>query len=517
MRAPIGIQIRRRRTAVSLSQAALARAVGISPSYLNLIENNKREVGGSLLLRIAERLNLDIDRLSGASEQRMIQAIEELLSDPVLSGLELDPASIRDLVARHPEAALAMTRLHRAYIDSIAGIEAYANRLKSDPLLSQMLHQVLNRIAAMRSGAEILSSVPDLTETERARFVGTINREAQDLTGILRNLVSHFEQTASRQKAVSPLRELEDAIIAANNHFSELEELAVLLRREVERSGAFSESYIAEALQQRFGINCQISHEAWGVTGQHNFDEGSRTLWFRGSTTAATRRFQMCRLYAERAADELLDEQISRLRLTSGEARRLARGAMSSYVAGAMIMPYEAFLADAEARHYDVDLLSHIYGASFEQVAHRLVTLRRKGAEGVPFGFLRAEPAGRLTKRFPLPGLVLPALGHGCPLWPIYAAPGTGKVVRQIAEFTNGARYLLVAKMVTKRVSAYQERPVVFTIMLACDILHADRTVYGRGLNLSDSSNCVPVGPSCLLCTRQDCEHRQDAAPVVGL
>src|SRR5690606_41579263 len=88
MRAPIGIQIRRRRSALKLSQAALARAVGISPSYLNLIENNKRVVGGRLLLRIAERLDLDVDRLSGDAEQRAIQAIEEMLSDPLLSGLE---------------------------------------------------------------------------------------------------------------------------------------------------------------------------------------------------------------------------------------------------------------------------------------------------------------------------------------------------------------------------------------------------------------------------------------------
>lgn len=190
MRAPIGIQIRRRRTALKLSQADLARAVGISPSYLNLIENNKRVVGGRLLLRIAERLNLDIDRLSGDAEQRTIQAIQELLADPILTGIELDSASIRDLVARHPDAAIAMTRLHRAYVDASISTEAYANRLKSDPLLSDMLHQVLNRIAGIRSSAEILFSVPELTDAEQDRFLRTINGEAQDLTGILKQLVS---------------------------------------------------------------------------------------------------------------------------------------------------------------------------------------------------------------------------------------------------------------------------------------------------------------------------------------
>jgi len=225
----------------------------------------------------------------------------------------------------------------------------------------------------------------------------------------------------------------------------------------------------------------------------------------------------MCRIYAEHAASELLEDEVNRLSLTSGEAAELARRALSSYVAGAMAMPYDTFLEDAESRRYDVDLLSHIYGASFEQVAHRLVTLRRKGAEGVPFGFLRADPAGRLTKRFPLPGLILPILGHGCPLWPIYSAPSGGDVVRQISEFTNGARYLLIAKTVTKQMAAYQEQPVAFSIMLACDILHADRTIYGQGLDLVNSRNRVLVGPSCLLCSRQDCEHRQEPAAATSI
>src|SRR5690606_2968148 len=103
--------------------------------------------------------------------------------------------------------------------------------------------------------------------------------------------------------------------------------------------------------------------------------------------------------------------------------------AMASYLAGAMVMPYARILEDAERQHYDIDILGHQYTASFEQVAHRFVTLRRRGEEGVPFGFLRADPAGRLTKHFPLPGLLLPGSGHGCPLWPIYEAIRTDRIV----------------------------------------------------------------------------------------
>ncbi len=76
-----------------------------------------------------------------------------------------------------------------------------------------------------------------------------------------------------------------------------------------------------------------------------------------------------------------------------------------------------AFLADAEAQRYDIETLRQLYTASFEQVAHRLVSLRKPGEPGLPFGFLRSDAAGRLTKHFPLPGLPLPSSGHACPRW----------------------------------------------------------------------------------------------------
>ncbi|MBV0890871.1 DUF2083 domain-containing protein [Paracoccus sp. Z118] len=521
MRAPIGIRIRRRRLQMNMSQVALARAAEVSPSYLNLIENNKRDVGGRLLLRIAEQLGLGIEDLSGDPEQRSLHAIQEVLNDPLLHGTGFEQTDLRDLVARFPEVAKALTLLHRASGDANAELEAYANRLDSDPLLSQMLHEVLSRITAMRSSAEILSGVEDLAPRDRSRFAGSITREARDLSETIQGLASYFDLASSRRRSISPVREVEDAFIAANNHFPELEEVAETLRAEILQSGAeFGEAALAEALHRRFAITCrrwrETARDVSGgkrMTGQVRFDDGAeRVLWLRGSTTAATRQFQMCRLYAQQAAAEQLSRVCEGFDLTSDDARRLALGALTSYAAGAMVMPYKDFLSHAEERHYDIDLLSHSYTASFEQVAHRLVTLRRKGAEGVPFGFLRADPAGQLTKRFPLPGLTLPGSGHGCLLWPLYAAAGAQGVIRQIAEFTNGARFLLVAKSVSKRVEAWHEQPLVFSIMLACDLLHADRTVYGRGLDLSDAATRVPVGPSCLLCVRDDCSHRQKAA-----
>jgi XRE family transcriptional regulator, fatty acid utilization regulator len=158
MRAPIGLRISTQRRATGQSQAALARLVGISPSYLNLIERNKREVGGALLKRIAASLAIDLDALTGETEQRLVHNLEEAFSDPALAGSGLGAGAARDLVASNPAAAAAIVALHRSAQAAMATADAYANRLRADPLFSQLLHQVLSGITAVRSSAEILET-----------------------------------------------------------------------------------------------------------------------------------------------------------------------------------------------------------------------------------------------------------------------------------------------------------------------------------------------------------------------
>ncbi|WP_294925819.1 short-chain fatty acyl-CoA regulator family protein [uncultured Paracoccus sp.] len=513
MRALTGSHIRRKRIEMGLTQAALARQAGISASYLNLIEKNKRDIAGSLLLRIAAQLRLDVDELTGTRAERQLHRLREILGDPLLQGLALDQTDLRELIAGFPEIVQVVIALHRGYSDAGAEIEAYANRFHSDPMLAEMLHEVLNRIAGIRSSAEIVSGVEGLAEADRDRFIAAITHEAREVTGSINGLVRYFDSSSLQRRSISPMREVEDAFITAGNHFPELEEAAQTLRGAV--AGEFGEPALSAHLHGEYGVTCRVWPEGGGSDGpgpaeQVWMDGRAGTLWLRGSARYATRQFRLCRQIAELGATEVLARTCEGLALRSDEARGIALTALASYVAGAMIMPYRAFRDNAEAHRYDIDLLSHHYRASFEQVAHRLITLRRRNDEGLPFGFLRADPSGRLTKRFPLPGLTLPGGGHGCLLWPIYGAAGAPGILRQVAEFPNGSRFLLIAKSVSKRVASWQERPLAFSIMLACDIHHADRTVYAHGLDLADSRISVPVGPSCLLCPRENCGHRQE-------
>lgn len=521
MRAPIGIRISSRRRALGVSQAGLARQVAISPSYLNLIERNKRDVGGSLLIRLAQALQIDIGELTGEAEEKLVQDLEEAFSDPVLEPVGLVAGQARDLVAQHPAAAQAIARLHRAFAAATASADAYSNRLRADPLFSQLLHQILSGITAVRSGAEILEDVPDLDDEERRRFLASITRESRGLSAVAQTLIGQFDSSNETRRSVSPMRELDDLIISENNYFPTLEAASEGLRAEIDADGQFGEATLSDLLESRFGVRILRGavHEVDGMTfpGLYHFDAKAREMWFRNTTTAATRQFQLARLYSKLAAPDVLAQAVETPLLSSPEAKRLAHRALGSYLAGAMIFPYAKFLGDAEALRYDIDALRQIYGASYEQVAQRLVSLRRPGAEGVPFGFLRSDPAGRLTKHFPLPGLLLPNSGHACPLWPIYTAfriPDTS--VRQTVRFSDGSRYLFIARALANRAGSFADPAIHTSVMLACDVLHADRTIYGLGLNLGDASADVPVGPSCRLCTRRDCPSRQEGTWGAG-
>jgi predicted transcriptional regulator/transcriptional regulator with XRE-family HTH domain len=510
MRAPIGLRVSTRRKALSVSQAALARAVGVSPSYLNLIEGNKRQVGGALLQRIAAELGIDRDELTGEAEHRLIHELVEAFADPALAGSGMRPDEARHLVATSPQIAAVIARLYRAYTAAMSSSDAYADRLRADPLLSQLLHQVLSGITAIRSSAEILDSVPDLSTEDQTRFLGSISRETRGLTAVARNLIGQFDQTSSSGGFASARREVDDMIFAAQNHFPELEDAAAAERARIEADGPFGEATMANLLSRDHAVTVQRSAEPRGGKA-YGYDAAAGTLWFRNTVPQSTRQFQMARLIAELHCRDVLDNAPDMRQLASAMAQRGARRYLATYIAGAILFPYARFAADARALRYDVDALSERYNASFEQISHRLVTLRRTDEAGVPFGFLRADPAGRLSKHFPLPGLLLPTSGHACPLWAIYSAFRTpGQIVRQVARFSDGSRFLFVAKAVSRRSSGFADYAPPHSVLLIADILHADDTVYGDGLNLSDSRFDVPVGPTCRLCTRMDCASRQE-------
>ena len=114
-RALIGRTLRRLRAERRLTQQALAVRLGISASYLNLIEHDQRTVTASLLIKLGETLGVDLATLSGRSERQLEVALREAFADPLLSAQEVPETEIAELAATAPNAAHAVLALYRAW------------------------------------------------------------------------------------------------------------------------------------------------------------------------------------------------------------------------------------------------------------------------------------------------------------------------------------------------------------------------------------------------------------------
>jgi predicted transcriptional regulator len=187
----------------------------------------------------------------------------------------------------------------------------------------------------------------------------------------------------------------------------------------------------------------------------------------------------------------------------------LARVSLANCFAGAVLMPYGPFLAAAEAERYDIELLGHRFRTSFEQVCHRLTSLRRKDRAGVPFHFIRVDLAGNISKRFSASGIPFARFGSACSKWNVFHAFMTpGRIRRQLSRMPDGRTYFCIARTLRKGAGGFHAPHPVQAIGLGCEVRHARELVYADGVDLDSPSVLVDIGTSCRLCPRKDCAER---------
>lgn len=238
-----------------------------------------------------------------------------------------------------------------------------------------------------------------------------------------------------------------------------------------------------------------------------HFDRTARHLTLSARASAATNRFQQLHQVALNAQGKLLDATLDLARFSSADARAIARTGLANYFAGAALMPYETFRAAAEETRHDLERLARHFGASLEQVAHRLSTLQRTGAKGLPFFFVRVDQAGQITKRHSATRLQFARFGGACPLWNVHAAFATpGRFLRQLAETPDGVRYFCLARDVSASGGAFDTPTRRHAIALGCEVRHAHRIAYADGLDLGAAFD--PIGISCRICERTACHQR---------
>jgi len=426
----------------------MAEELGISPSYVNLIERNQRPVTAQILVKMAEAYDIDLRDLAGADQDRSFVEMNEIFSDALFRGTEVPKQELRDFAELCPEAAAAVQRLYHAYAEARRGETMVAARLAG-------------RDAEPSFDANPVERVRDLIEKNR-------------------------------------------------NHFPALETAAETLREELDAPNHDLFGALSERLRERHGTLVRVLPIDVMRDSLRRWVRHQRQLHLSELIDAPGRIFQLAFQLALVEASALIDEIIKKSGDIDDTARRLFRISLANYFAAAVVMPYARFQEAAEALGYDIGVLGQRFGASFEQICHRLTTLQRPNARGVPFFMLRVDHAGNVSKRFSSGTFPFSKFGGTCPLWNVHATFDTpGRMVTQVIELPDGSRYFSMAQTVRRTVVPYAQPNPRFAIGLGCEMKYAPRIVYSAGLNL-DTAEPTPIGVNCRLCERPNCSQRAE-------
>ncbi|HYH05450.1 MAG TPA: short-chain fatty acyl-CoA regulator family protein [Thermoanaerobaculia bacterium] len=445
----LGAKVRAFRRKEQLTQMQLAEKLDISPSYLNLIEHNQRPLPAHLLVKLAQILHVDLAAFADDSQARLADSMQEVFADPLLEEYAVTTADLRD-IAENPAAARAIIALFHAYKSSVSSMRDLASQLY----------------------------------------------DGRAFHGI--------------DPAHLPSEEASDVIQENLNYFPELEAAA----EEVTRAASLDRTDLYRSLlahlHVRHGVEVKLTAVSRDRGLLRRFDPATKTLHLSEVLPPWSRQFQVAHQLGLLEAAPVIDRILERSakNLNTPESVKLCRVALANYFAGALLMPYDDFHRIAEDVRYDIELLQHHYTASWEQVCHRLTTLRKPGAAGVPFHFVRVDIAGNISKRFSGTGIRFARFSGSCPRWDVHAAFLTpGRIRTQFSQMPDGTAYFCVARTIRKSYG-YSSGDALMAVGIGCPVKDARKLVYADGYDLANMEAAVPIGTTCRLCERVNCEQR---------
>uniref|UniRef100_B0T0P6 Transcriptional regulator, XRE family n=1 Tax=Caulobacter sp. (strain K31) TaxID=366602 RepID=B0T0P6_CAUSK len=325
-------------------------------------------------------------------------------------------------------------------------------------------------------------------------------RRLDERLKITEEAVSLDERGAA--SALLPYEEVRDFFHYKNNYIHSLDVAAEGLALSPD-DGETTET----ALERRLGaLGVKVRRSA-ELDLLRRFDPAAGLLVLGSAHSSATRCFQMAYQIAAATLAETVEAELAAAGFRSDSAAKVCRTGLLNYAAGAMLLPYERFREAARATRHDIERLSLMFQTSLEQVFHRLSTLQRPGARGLPFYFVRVDQAGNITKRHSATRLQFARFGGTCPLWNVHDAfARPDKWLVQLAEMPDGVRYVSIAKGVVKPSGSYLRPDRRYALGLGCETQYADQLVYAQGLDLAGPP--APIGVSCRICERDDCAQR---------
>jgi XRE family transcriptional regulator, fatty acid utilization regulator len=444
-----GARLRRLREEHGLTQVALARALELSTSYVNQLENDQRPITVPVLLTLTERFDLPTQYFAPDSDARLVADLREIFAEgPATAG------QIEELVARMPEVGQTLVNLQRRLHDATADLEA--------------LHS--------RANAEISAGPPQ----------------------------------------PMPFEEVRDFFYDRKNYIGDLDVAAEELFNQNRLQTGGLDSQLADFVRDQLGVTVVIDGgQTLNPNSKRLFRAESKTLYLARWLHPGQRAFQLATQIALLTQAELIDNIVAGEDQLSDDARGVARIGLANYFAGALLLPYQRFLEAAEAMRYDIDQLARRFEVGFETICHRLSTLQRPNARGVPFIFVRTDSAGNISKRQSATAFHFSRVGGNCPLWVVHHAfSRPGQFLTQIAQMPDERTYFWLARTTTTEASRYLGPDKSFAIGLGCDVAHAEKLIYSVGIDLKGAEAIVPIGAGCKICDRPACPQR--AFPYLG-
>jgi predicted transcriptional regulator/DNA-binding XRE family transcriptional regulator len=445
----LGAKVRGFRRREQLSQVQLAEKLQISPSYLNLIEHNQRPLPAHLLVKLAQVLHVDLQAFADDSQVRLADSLQEVFSDQMFEEYAVTTNDVREM-AENAAAARAVIALFTKYKEQVQSMRDLSSQLY----------------------------------------------DGRAFHGL--------------DPAHLPSEEASDVIQENLNYFPDLESAAedIVRRAHLDRRDMYRS--LVQYLGTRYGVQVILIPVARDRGLIRRYDPESRTLSLSEVLPPWSRQFQVAHQLGLLDGAYAIDTVIARSQknLTTPESVKLCRVALANYFAGALLMPYDDFFKLAEDVRYDIELLQHHYTASWEQVCHRLTTLRKPGAVGVPFHFVRVDIAGNISKRFSGTGIRFARFSGSCPRWDVHAAFLTpGRIRTQLSRMPDGTAYFCVARTIRKTYG-YSSGDALMAVGIGCPVNDARKIVYAEGYDLDNLDAAVPIGTTCRLCERLDCEQR---------
>ena len=443
----IGPKIKAFRRQLGLQANKLSEQLGISPSYLNLIESGKRKIDGDLLLKVCEELKIELTDLTNKSDLNLANNLSELLGDELFEDLDILGPEVQDLVNTNPKIARALIKLGDNY---------------------------------KQKGQEIVSKVENISgkiiDGRKTSFPGEV--------------VSDFLQENK-------------------NYFSKLEKFADDIFNRIQINNRATYMALCDFLKTEYGVKVKDVLPEDGKPFSKIYYKSQKELHLSDYVALETKKLYAAAQVAQEGAMVVIENYLSEFKFTSEESKKLTKVALLNYCGAAILMPYKLFHQECMKQKYDLELLQNTFACTFEQIAHRVTCLQDPKLPGIPFHFLRVDVAGNISKRFSLSGIEIPRYGGACPRWNVYSAfSRPGVIQAAVSKMSNGEKYVCIARTVEKGVGRYGKKKSILSIGLGCQAKYAKDFVYTENLDLNDKKTEIPIGVSCRTCDRLDCSQR---------